>query len=159
MPSVLFICAANICRSPMAQGLLTAKTMETGEAWMIDSAGIYVKPGFPPAPYTLEILREKEIDLSAHRSRMVNAELVAQFDLILTMERGQKEALRAAFPQHKHKIYLLSEMVGQNQDIIDPIGQPFIDYQQTAQEIDGIIRFGFVRIRSLASISDDEQHG
>jgi len=156
MPSVLFICAANICRSPMAQGLLIAKTREIDETWSVDSAGVYARPGVAPAPYTLEILRAQEVDLSAHRSQPVNAELVAQFDLILTMERGQKEALRAAFPQHKHKIFLLSEMVGLNQEIVDPIGQPFIDYQKTAEEIDGIIRSGFDRIRSLASISEDE---
>ncbi len=159
MSSVLFICSANICRSPMAQGLLVAKTVEIGETWSIDSAGVFARPGFPPAPYTLEILREKDIDLRGHRSRLVNAELVAQFNLVLTMEHGQKEAMGTAFPQHKHKIFLLSEMADLNHDIIDPIGQPFIEYQQTAAEIEDIIRIGFDRIRSLASISEDKHDG
>jgi protein-tyrosine phosphatase len=64
------------------------------------------------------------LDTSGHRSRRVTGEMMADFDLILTMEAGHKEALLVEFPELAGRIYMLSEMVGDRRDIADPIGGP-----------------------------------
>jgi protein-tyrosine phosphatase len=76
--------------------------------------------------------------------------MVASFNLVLTMERGQKEALRAAFPEYASRVRLLSEMVGEIRDVMDPIGFPVQDFEDTAQEIEQILRRGYDVIRRLA---------
>jgi protein-tyrosine-phosphatase len=76
--------------------------------------------------------------------------MLSTFDLILTMERRHEEALRFEFPDQAEKIYLLSEMVDQDHDIADPIGQPISEYEKTADEIMEVITKGFDRIIALA---------
>jgi protein-tyrosine-phosphatase len=152
MRSVLFVCTANICRSPMAMGLMRLRVAQEQEEWQIDSAGIFAQPGYPTAYNTLEVLRARGIDLSDYRSRPFTRQMVEDFNLILTMERNQREALRAAFPQHSGKIFMLSQMVGNRvTDVVDPMGGPLVEFEETAREIDQILEKGHVRIRKLAS--------
>ncbi len=150
MRSVLFVCAANICRSPMAMGLLWGKIgPELGE-WCIQSAGIWAEDGHPPAQNTQWVLKERGIDISNYRSQQLTEEMLRSFNLVLTMERGQKEALRAAFPDYASRIFLLTEMVCKNCDVVDPIGQSLVDFEHTAQEIEQILSEGFGLIQKLA---------
>jgi protein-tyrosine-phosphatase len=150
MYSVLFVCSANICRSPMAMGLLQSLARQEAGQWRIASAGIWAQPGYPAAVNTQLILWRKGIDLSQHDSRPIRRDWMAEFNLILTMERGQKEALRAAFPEYAGKVFLLSEMIGQVGDIADPIGEPLAAFEETAAEIEQILSQGLAQIRSLA---------
>ena len=151
MNSVLFICTANICRSPIAMGLLRAKVAGTGENWRIESAGTWAIDGAPAAVNSQLVLAEMGIDISNHRSRMVREKMLGEFNLILTMERGHKEALRIEFPQYRDRIYLLSEMVGGIFDIHDPIGRPLDEFRDTALEINQILDEGFERILELSA--------
>ena len=59
--------------------------------------------------------------------------------------------MKAAFPQYADKIFLLSEMVGENNEVVDPIGRPMVDFKETAREIHRILTNGFDRIKQLAS--------
>lgn len=132
-------------------GLFLAKVESEADLWQVASAGVYAMPGYPPALNTNLVLKQRGFDLGwRHRSTPITPEMVRDFNLILTMEQGQKEALQAAFPDQAHKIYLLSEMIGQYWDIADPIGHPLIDFEATAQEIDAILTDGFQRITELA---------
>lgn len=159
MYSVLFVCAANICRSPMAMGLLQAKVRSEEGKWRIESAGVWAGIGNPAAENTRLLVEQVGIDISDHRSRPVTRELLQEFNLILTMEIGQKESLRAAFPEQASKIYLLSEMVGIISDVADPIGGPLVDFQATAREIHQILTRGDVKIRALARDVSYEHDG
>ena len=150
MPSVLFVCAANICRSPMAMGLLQGKVCDEPEEWRVQSAGIWAEEGHPPAQMTLAVLESRGVDLRDYRSRPLTETMLETNNLILTMERGQKEALRAAFPEHSPRIFSLSEMAGKSYDIVDPIGRSLVDFEHTAQEIEQILSQGFELIRRLA---------
>jgi len=150
MRSVLFICTANICRSPLAMGLWQAQVCQVATEWRVGSAGVWAPGGSPVAQNTQAILKNRGVDLSTYRSRKVTAEILKDFNLILTMERGQKEALKLAFPQFAARIYLLSEMVGQIFEIEDPIGQDLSEFIFTAQEIDQILSEGSPRIYMLA---------
>jgi len=82
---------------------------------------------------------------------MVTRELLQSFNLILTMEEGQKEALQIEFPELAHRVYLLSEMIGLTFNIADPVGGDLQDYRVTADEIEQIITDGFETISQLAA--------
>lgn len=155
MPSILFICTANICRSPMASALFQKICIEKNDqhSWRVESAGTWSRDGDPAAEGIKTVMNSKGIDLSAHRSRLIQKEILEQFDLILTMERGHKEALHVEFPSVANRIYLLSEMVGQNFDIEDPYGGPMDGYENTANEIETILRDGFNTILSLVNVT------
>jgi protein-tyrosine-phosphatase len=150
MRSVLFVCTANICRSPMAMGLFYAQVMPSACDWRIASVGIFAAPGYPAAQNTLVLLRHKGIDLSGHRSAQITQEIMSDYNLILTMERGQKEALQVAFPDHAQKVYLMSEMVGGNWEIADPVGGALVEFEETAREIEHILTVGYPKICTLA---------
>ena len=150
MRSVLFVCAANICRSPLAMGLLWGKVGPELNKWRIQSAGIWAEDGRPPAQNTQLVLKERGIDISDYRSRQLTEEMLESYNLVLTMERGQKEALRAAFPEYASRIFLLTEMVCKYYDVVDPVGRSMMDFEHTAQEIEQILSEGFELIQTLA---------
>lgn len=157
MRSTLIVCTANICRSPMAMAQLLAKVSNTGgEYWRVESAGVWALDGRPAALNTQKILESRGIDLSEHRSRQVTGRMLEEFNLILTMELGHKEALRAAFPKSSSKIFMLSEMVDELSDIADPVGGSISDFEDTYRDIDDIIARGFEKIRDLAKGSVEE---
>lgn len=155
MRSVLFVCSANICRSPMAEGLMKALIREKGGDWRIESAGVWALNRSPAAENTLQVLRSRGVDLSAHLSRQITFEMAEQFNLVLTMESNHREALRAAFPEHAHKVFKMSEMVGGQEDVADPIGFPVVVFEQTAREIEAILSGGYERIVRLAESGQD----
>jgi protein-tyrosine-phosphatase len=155
MRTILFVCTANICRSPMAEGLFRKRVQDEAEKWRISSAGLYAQPGYSPAQNTLGVLLERGISMMDHQSRPVSLDILEQNQLILTMERGHKEALQAAFPHLAEKIFLVTEMIGEFRDIVDPVGLSWIDYEDTAQELEAIFSQGFERICELADSSED----
>jgi protein-tyrosine-phosphatase len=149
MPSILFVCTANICRSPMAMGLFKARLKDDGREWRVESAGTWAMDGAPAAENTQKVVARRGVDISEHRSRIVSGELLEQFDLILAMEQHQKEALQVEFPEVKDRVYLLSEMVDGIYDIKDPIGGRLSEFEDTAEEVDLIFDRGFEKIRDL----------
>lgn len=148
--SVLMVCRANIGRSPLAMGLLQVHVAEETDAWKIASAGTWADEGEPAAPSTQRLLLGKGIDLSTHRSRVVTAAMLAEFNLVLVMEQGQKEALRIEFPEAAKKVFLLSEMSGGRYNIPDPAGKGYDEYESLAKEMEEIFKKGIVKIRQLA---------
>jgi protein-tyrosine-phosphatase len=153
MPSVLFVCTANVCRSPMASAIFAKIVAQraNGENWRIESAGTWAQEGIPAVQNTqLTLSSLYKIDVQEHRSRCVSQELLSSFELILTMEKGHKEALQIEFPQIAERIYLIGEMIGEEREIQDPIGGPLIDYRDTARLLERILTDGFENIRRLA---------
>ena len=148
--SILFICSANICRSPMAEGLFRAMLGPEAAQWRVESAGVWALPGYAAAANTLRVLQKRNIDLSLHLARQVTPEMASAFNLILTMEHNHKEALQAAFSNLAGRVFLLTEMAGKKYDIADPIGLELSDFEATAQELEGILARGMERIRLLA---------
>jgi protein-tyrosine phosphatase len=162
MPSLLFVCTANVCRSPLAVVLmkdkLTRLKKSTGTPlgeWRIESAGTWGMDGSDMAVGVRTVLVEMGIKPGNHSARTVNAELLNAFDLILTMERGQKEALKVEFLESAGRVYMLSEMIGERFDIRDPMGEPIEEFRQTARLIETILNQGFDRIKFL--IGDRER--
>ena len=153
MPSTLFVCTANICRSPIAMGLLKRmlEDRQVDGDWRIESAGTWGLDGDPAAAGSQAVMNNLGIDISEHRARRVDYDLLWTYDLILTMESGHKEALCMEFPDFSDRIYMLSEMAGEKSDIDDPYGGAYSGYEQAAEDIQSYLEDGFDRIIQLAS--------
>jgi protein-tyrosine-phosphatase len=135
----------------MAVGFLREKLRKAGleGEYRVRSAGVWALENQPPSTYAREIMAKRGIDISDHRGHDLTPEDVEEADLILTMERGQAEAISVEFPQHAHKVYLLSEMAGRQYDIRDPYGGPLYEYRQCANELEKLIEEGYPRIMEL----------
>ena len=153
MPAILCVCTANQFRSPLAAACLLAEIQSAQPAglWRVESAGTWAEPGRPAALPALEAARRLGLaGLEAHRTRPVARELLAEFDLILVMEAGQKEALSIEFPACKPRLRLLSAAAGfPPSDLPDP-AWPGVNGEQVALEIQRLVRQGLPHLLGLA---------
>ncbi len=135
----------------MAMGFLREKLRKAGleGEYRVRSAGVWGLENQPPSAYTREMMAQRGINISDHRSHDLTLQDVEEAELVLTMERGQAEAISLEFPQHAHKVHLLSEMAGRHYDIRDPYGGPWGEYRQCAAEIEKLIEEGYPCIMQL----------
>lgn len=91
---ILFVCSANICRSPMAEGIMR----EIKPEWFVDSAGICALGGDAPDRHAIACAAQRGVDISDLRSRPVFTEDFANFDLILTMDDDSADYLELRRP-------------------------------------------------------------
>ncbi|HSM58215.1 MAG TPA: hypothetical protein VK879_18825 [Candidatus Sulfomarinibacteraceae bacterium] len=151
MPHILFVCTANICRSPVAEGLLQRHFEEQGmDAWTVASAGTWATQERGASRNSILVLADRGIDIGSHQSRMVNREMLEEADLVLCMESGHAEALHAEFPEMGYKVFMLSQMVGKRHSIADPYGAELPAYQRMLNEVETLIEQGLPRIMELA---------
>jgi len=134
MRSILFVCTANICRSPMAEGVFRDFTSKSGAAkFEIDSAGTHdYHVGKQPFPTAMESAKRRGYDITHQISRRVRASDFDHFDHILAMDRGNIEHLKTIAPTRcKHKIELLLEYgdIFHGQDVPDPYGGEVKDFE------------------------------
>jgi len=115
--------------------------------WVVESAGTWAKEGLSPQSFIVKIAKDLGLQgLEKHRSQQVTRKMMDQFDLIIVMETGHKEALRSEFQRAQKRIFLLSEIAdGVSYDISDPT-TPDIDPIKIAYQIDELINKGFKRI-------------
>lgn len=152
MADILVVCTANICRSPVATGLLRDRLQQRGLAdWTVTSAGTWAIVARGASRHSVEVMHRNGFDISKHVARMVDEAMVADADLVLCMEVGHAEALRAEFPAQAHKVYMLSEMVDQSFNVTDPYGGPYVEYELMFANVEDIIDRGLDRIIELAA--------
>ena len=98
MLRILCVCLGNICRSPMAEGVLRKVSIENGLQWRIDSAGTSgYHIGDSPDSRSIAIARQNDLDISGQRARKFSLEDFENFDLILVMDHDiLKDVLKGA---------------------------------------------------------------
>jgi protein-tyrosine-phosphatase len=131
MPKILFVCTGNICRSPMAEGLL--KKMRSD--FSVSSAGVSSMDGWNATPEAIDVMMERGIDISGHSARQVTGEMVNDADLVLTMTERHKKLLTTDYPEAEAKIFTLKEFAGTGIDIEDPYFTSKEFYEMIAREI------------------------
>ncbi len=133
---VLFVCTANICRSPMAEGVFRTMAERAGLAagFEIDSAGtIGNHAGEPPSPPAIEVAGARGYDLSAIRSRQVTADDIAHFDYVLAMTREHLVEMRWLAPRalaDKPKLFMSYAPPVGILDVADPYGRSREEYER-----------------------------
>ena len=113
--SVLTICTGNICRSPLAEGLLR----QGAPALRVSSAGIGAVVGGQMPEAAAGIAARENLPLEDHRGQQVTRPMLQQHDVVLVMEAGQKQWLVSNYPESRGRVFLLSHWTG-NTDIADP---------------------------------------
>jgi protein-tyrosine-phosphatase len=141
MPTVMFVCTANLCRSPIAAVLFRQwlQRQSVSGDWQVLSCGVWAKEGSSVTASVQQSLVATDIDLTQHRSLRVTADRLAEADLVLCMTRLHKEVLHAEFPQFAGRIQLLSGMIGQASDVLDVEAFTPDECARVVKELAGII--------------------
>jgi protein-tyrosine-phosphatase len=152
MTVVLFVCTGNVCRSPMAAGLLRQRLAREGLAdrYRVYSAGVWALNDKPASEHAVTVMKERGIDIGDHIAHTITAQDVGEADLILVMSREHERMIKSTWPQYKWKVYRLSEMSGKRRDIDDPYGGPIEEYRTCADTLSDYIERGLDRILELA---------
>ena len=139
--SFLMVCLGNICRSPLAEGILQQKAREAGLDWQIDSAGTNgYHIGEAPHPLSQKVARINGIDISPQRARKFTAEDFRRYDRIYAMAGDVVHEMRRIAGRHfdASKVELLMNELhpGRNEDVPDPWSGPESEYHEVYQMID-----------------------
>jgi protein-tyrosine phosphatase len=150
-PLVLFVCTGNQIRSPLSAAIFKRRLNASGlkDRFQVESAGTWTLPGQTDPLARITALR-MGLDIEAHRSKLIETEMMTKACLVIVMELGQKEALEVEYPQVRGKVYLLSRLAGEPPyNIADPSGKGLERYLQTGEELIGLINSAFDKICHL----------
>lgn len=135
---ILFVCRANICRSPMAEAIFNALISETGMPYEARSAGVAALVDEPIAPYAVAVLEEAGIYTNGHHARQVNETMLEEADLVLAMTPRHVEKLRSLSATSLAKIHTLPGYANGAPDwegVPDPYGHSIATYRASMRQI------------------------
>ncbi len=141
---ILFVCAGNTCRSPMAAAFCRKKlcgklncTVDETEArgYKITSAGLAAGAGMPASDEAIGICARKGIDLSGHRNLPLTCAEAEASDYIFAMSESHREQILEICPAASQKCLLLDA----GGEIGDPIGAGVDVYDKCAKQIENAL--------------------
>lgn len=135
---LLFVCAGNTVRSPMAEAIARSELSALGHdgAWHVESAGTTVtKPGGAIAPLAVKTLRELRIPVPRHESRALSPGLIAQAHTIYCMTASHRDAVLALAPDAADRTVVLDP----DGTLPDPHGQEPVRYRDCAERLQSLI--------------------
>ena len=134
MKNILMVCVGNICRSPMAEGLLKKYSDEKKINLHVSSAGLSAMLGYSADLFAVDVMRHRGIDISQHQPRQVTQEILSAVDLILVMEAWQQKEIGCLFPSVYGKVHKLGKWA--NFDVPDPYRKSFEHFESTCALIE-----------------------
>ena len=158
----MMVCTGNLCRSPMAEGLLRHASRARGCDIEVSSVGTWAHFGHPAMPEAIATMAERGIEIGEHRSRPVELAELRAADVVVAMTSVHRKELLELAPEIEGKLVLLKELTEmalegelpaaaearvqrllgaprpkwrRALDLDDPIGKPMGAYEKTAAEI------------------------
>jgi protein-tyrosine phosphatase len=129
---VLMVCLGNICRSPIAEGILKDKIKKYGLDWEVDSAGTSgFHDGELPDKRSIDAASKKGIDITYQRSRQLLKSDLENFDHIIVMDsQNYNQTITLAQEHQKDKVKLLMNFAfpNENRAVPDPYYSGGFDY-------------------------------
>jgi protein-tyrosine phosphatase len=138
---ILMVCLGNICRSPMAEGILQEKAFKAGLHWSVESAGTNgFHNGEAPHYLSQKVAKENGIDICNQRSRRFVADDFDRFDKIYAMAEDVlfdiKQIARKKFNGAKVDLLMNELYPEENRDVPDPWSGPEEEYHEAFRLID-----------------------
>lgn len=142
------VCLGNICRSPLAEGILQKKAFEAGLQWSVESAGTISETGNPPHPLSQKVARLNGIDICNQRARRFVAQDFELYDKIYALSADVLDHIRKIAGKKYNPgnaELLLNELhPGRDLDVTDPWYGPEAGYHEVYKVIhdacDAIVR-------------------
>jgi protein-tyrosine phosphatase len=143
---VLFVCRANVCRSPMAEAIFNAIAQDRELAYRAASAGVAALTGEDITPNARAALEEVGIHAGGHRARQVGEAMLREADLVLAMSPRQVAALQQRFGASPDRVYALPEYAlgaPPEEGIPDPYGHTMTAFRASVRQllecVDGLV--------------------
>ncbi|TMK33489.1 MAG: low molecular weight protein arginine phosphatase [Actinobacteria bacterium] len=113
MTAVIVVCTGNVCRSPIAEGLLRRATEHraNGAPITVSSAGTAGWEGSPAMPEAVEAAAERGVDISGHVATRLRPGMAADADLVLCMAGEHRELITRDEPEAADRTFTLKELV------------------------------------------------
>lgn len=132
---ILMVCLGNICRSPLAEGILIQKAAEAGLTWEIDSAGTNgYHVGEEPHRLSQKVAGLHGIDISRQRARKFTAADFDRYDKLYAMADDVISEMRRIagrkFDPRKVDLILNESQPGTHEDVPDPWSGPETGYHE-----------------------------
>jgi protein-tyrosine phosphatase len=138
---ILMVCLGNICRSPIAEGVMKSKMKARGMNGTVDSAAVSsYHTGEPPDRRAIQTAAEFHVDISGQRARRITSADFKTFDLILSMDHSIHEEVLSLAPteESRSKARLFLELAGNSQtvNVPDPYYGDMTDFHDVFKLID-----------------------
>ena len=138
---ILMVCLGNICRSPLAEGILQEKAWKAGLNWSVESAGTNgYHTGEAPHHLSIKVASHNGIDISKQKSRKFTGEDFERYDKIYAMAEDvindMKKIAKQKFDTNKTDLLLNELFPEQNRDVPDPWYGPEKGYHDVYEMID-----------------------
>lgn len=143
--NILVVCIGNICRSPMAEGLIAAAVPDA----QVASVGLDAMVGHRADPIACELMDRRGISIEAHRARQISLDVCQRADLILVMDRQQRRAVEERYLFAAGKVFRLCEF--SDQDVPDPYRAGRAAFEQSLSLIEDGAQQWVQRISRVSS--------
>ena len=122
---ILMVCKGNICRSPLAEGILKTKAHKKDLGWFVDSAAIAAYHiGKQPHELSQKVALMNSVDISDQKARLFKEDDLGNFDIIYAMSADIKEIIESRYPADKglSNVQLIMNEIHpeQNENVPDP---------------------------------------
>lgn len=137
---ILMVCLGNICRSPLAEGILQKKAFEAGLIWSVESAGTISETGKAPHPLSQKVAKLNGIEICDQRARRFIADDFEIYDKIYALSADVLDHMRKIggkkFDPAKAELLMNELYPGQHLDVPDPWYGPERGYHEVYKMIE-----------------------